>query len=61
MIFKYLKIKLKKKFIINYKKFKKFEINLKIITDKSKKKFFILYYLNFILFYTYFYLNIFLN
>ena len=33
MIFKYLKIKLKKKFIINYKKFKKFEINLKIITD----------------------------
>ena len=40
MIFKYLKIKLKKKFIINYKKFKKFEINLKIITDKSKKKFF---------------------
>ena len=35
MIFKYLKIKLKKKFIINYKKFKKFEINLKIITLKN--------------------------
>ena len=37
MIFKYLKIKLKKKFIINYKKFKKFEINLKIIIKKNSQ------------------------